>query len=258
MPEILQDLSCPDCGAPLKARPGEAIVTCGYCGSDVNMAVGSKYFLRHSIIPPKIGQEAIDAVIKGWMGRGFLKPSDLARKYSVLSKELQIIPLFIIHAVARTNYEGMLTRTGANVPKRGVLEKEYYWKVLGRRASDFPTREYTVPLAAKVEFSIAAIAPGARFLNSEMDEAEAVSIAKEEMDGHHKFLLDKEMDTVAKLDTAVDVKDTEFIHISAWFVSYQYQGKVYNLILDGATGEDIRAEIPQPEKKGLFGSLFGG
>jgi len=258
MPEILQELSCPDCGGPLKARPGEAIVTCGYCGSDVNMAVGSKYFLRHSIIPPKIGQDSIDAVIKGWMGRGFLKPSDLARKYSVLSKELQIIPLFIVHALAKTNYEGALTRTGQITPKKGILEKEYYWKVLGRRASDFPTREYTVPLAAKADFSVAALTSGARFLNSEMDEQEAISVAREEMDSHQKFLLEKEMDTVTKLDTAVDIKDTEFLHVSAWFVTYQYQGKVYNLILDGATGEDIKAEIPQPERKGLLGSLFGG
>jgi len=258
MPEILQELSCPDCGAPLKAQAGEAIVTCGYCGSDVNMAVGSKYFLRHSIIPPKIGPDAVDEVIRGWMGRGFLKPGDLARKYKVLSKELQVIPLFIVHAVAKTDYEGAMTRTGEHIPKKGVLEKEYYWKVLGRRASDFPTREYTVPLAAKTAFSIAALTPGARFLNSEMGEDEAQTIAKQEMENHHRFLLSREMDIVSKMDTRVDVRDTEFLHVSAWFVSYQYHGKVYNLILDGATGEDIKAEIPQPEAKGLLGSLFGG
>jgi len=258
MPDVLQELSCPDCGAPLKVLPGEAIVTCGYCGSDVNMAVGSKYFLRHSIIPPKIGPEALDGAIKSWMGRGFLKPGDLARKSKVMSSELQIIPLFIVHAVARTEYEGALTRTGQNVPKKGLLEKEYYWKVLGRRASDFPTREYTVPLAAKVAFTVAELAKGAKFLNSEMGEDEAVAKARQEMEENQRFLLGQELDTFSRLDTAVAVKDTEFLHVSAWFVTYQYRGKVYKLILDGATGEDIMAEIPQAESSGLLGGLFGG
>ena len=29
MPEIIQKLGCPDCGAPLKVQAGDAIVTCG-------------------------------------------------------------------------------------------------------------------------------------------------------------------------------------------------------------------------------------
>ena len=256
MPEILQKLNCPDCGAPLKVQSGDAIVTCGYCGSDVNLAIGSKYFLKHSIIPPKIGQDSIDAVIKSWMGRGFLKPDDLARKHKVVSKELQILPIFVVHATASTNYRGELTRTGQPVPKSGVLQKEYYWKVLGRRASKFPTMEYEVPLAAKIDFEISALVPGAKFLNSEMGEEEAVSIAKQEIEAHQRTLLESELDAISKFDTKLDIKDTEFLHVSAWFVTYQYQGKLYDLILDGATGEDVKAEIPQSEKKGLFG--FGG
>jgi hypothetical protein len=258
MPEILQKLNCPDCGGPLKVQAGDAIVTCGYCGSDVNLAVGSKYFLKHSIIPPKIGLGAIDSLIRGWMARGFLKPGDLAKKSKVISKELQILPLFIVHANVKSEYAGTLTRAGQPTERSGVLEKEYYWKVLGRRASAFPTREYTVPLAAKTDFNVSALVEGAKFLNSEIGEEEAVAAAKQEMDAHHRFLLEKEVDVISKLDTKIGVRDTEFLHVSAWFVTYQYQGKVYNLILDGATGEDIAAEIPQAEKKGLLGSLFGG
>jgi hypothetical protein len=257
MPEIVQKLSCPDCGGPLKVQAGDAIVTCGYCGSDVNLAIGSKYFLKHSMIPPKIGPDSIDAVIKAWMGSGFLKPDDLARKHKVVSKELQILPIFIVNAVARTRYSGQLTRTGYPTPKTGVLEKEYFWKVLGRRASAFPTRAYEVPLAAKVDFEISRLVTGANFLNSEMNEEEAVNIARQEMDKHHRFLLEKELDVIDSCDTEFELRNTEFIHVPAWFVMYQYNGKMYNLILDGATGQDVKADIPQ-KGKGLFGGMFGG
>ncbi|MBA3045612.1 MAG: hypothetical protein KKH41_04750 [Candidatus Thermoplasmatota archaeon] len=257
MPEILQKLNCPDCGGPLKVQAGDAIVTCGYCGSDVNLAVGSKYFLKHSIIPPRIGQDSIDSVIKAWMGRGFLKPDDLARKYKLVSRELQMLPLFIVNATVRTEYEGEITRTGQPAPRSGVLEKEYYWKVLGRRASAFPTREYQVPLAAKEDFEISKLVPGIKFLNSEMAEDEAINIARQEMEAHHRFLLEKELDTLSRFETKFDIRNTEFLHVSAWFITYQYNGKLYNLILDGATGDDVKADIPQ-KGKGLFGGLLGG
>ena len=257
MPEIVEELSCPDCGAPLKVKAGEAIVTCEYCSSDVNLAVGSKYFLKHSMVPPKFDTRAIDDLINGWMGRGFLKPSDLQRKYRVLSKELQVLPLFVVHVTAKTQYKGQMTRTGQPIEKAGVLEKEYFWEVLGRRASAFPTREYNVPLAAKTDFHMSKLVPGAQFLNSELDEGQAGSIARQQIQEHHRYLLEQELDVVENLDTTVDIQDTEFIHVSAWFVTYQYRGKAYELILDATTGEDIKAEIPQMEKKGLKG-LFGG
>jgi hypothetical protein len=150
-----------------------------------------------------------------------------------------------------------MTRTGQNIPKKGVLENEYYWKVLGRRASTFPTKEYNVPLSAKTDFEISTLLPGSKFLNSEMGEEEAIAIAKQEMEAHHRFLLEKDLDEISELDTTFDVKNTEFLHVSAWFVTYQYNGRMYNLILDGATGEDVKAEIPQ-KGKGFLGGLFGG
>ncbi len=258
MVEIGQGMSCPECGGPLRVQPGDAIVTCEYCGSDVNLAVGSKYFLKHTIIPSKITLDGITEVIRSWMKKGFLKPGDLARRSKVVSSELQFLPLFIVHAIVSTTYQGLLTRTGENLEKDGELKKEYYWKVLGRRASAFPTRAYEVPLSGKVDFDTSKLVKGSKFLNSEMDEKEAEAIASQEMKEHHKFLLQTELDEIRKLETVVNIRDIEILHVPAWFVSYEYHGKIYDLILDGATGEDIKAEIPPIEKKGLFGKLFGG
>jgi hypothetical protein len=258
MVEIAQEISCPDCGAPLKVRAGEAIVTCEYCGSDVNLAVGTKYFLKHSIIQPKLDNEAVAKLVHSWMSKGFLKPGDLARKYKVVGMELQILPMFIVHVVARTDYEGALTRTGENLKRKDVLEKEYYWKVLGRRASRFPTREYDIPLSAKTDFDISKLMEGCKFLNSELDEAESENLARQEIEAHHRFLLSQELDEIHSISTVVEVRDTEFLHVPAWFVSYQYKGRVYELILDGATGEDVKAEIPPIESKGFLGKMFGG
>lgn len=258
MAEVAESINCPDCGAPLKVRPGEAIITCEYCSSDVNLAVGAKYFLKHTIIPARFDQSAATEVIKSWMRKGFLKPDDLARKSKVVSMELQFLPVFIVHAVADTKYDGLMTRTGQNVVKKGNLQKEYYWLVLGRRASAFPAREYEVPLSGKVDFDVSKLVAGCKFLNSEIDEKEAGTITRQQLDEHQRFLLSTDLDVVNFMETKVEIKDTEFLHVPAWFVTYEYRGKRYDLILDGATGEDIKAEIPPVEGKGMFGKIFGG
>ena len=82
-------------------------------------------------------------------------------------------------------------------------------------------------------------------------------MASQQLKEHQKFLLERELDIIQELNTSVKIIDTEFLHVSAWFITYQYRGKAYELILDACTGDDIMAEIPQIEKRGLKG-LFGG
>jgi hypothetical protein len=257
MVQIAEEIGCPDCGAPLKVKAGEAIITCEYCGSDVNLAVGKKYFLKHSIIPCKYTKDGILKEVKSWMKKGFLKPSDLARKSRVVFVELRFLPFFVVHLTASTKYEGVFTRTGGNINKKGDIVKEYYWKVLGRRGSSFPTRSYEIPVASKADFNISLLSPEARFLNSEIDEKEAENTASQEVKEHQKFLLSTEVDHITDINTTVNIKNTEFLHAPAWFVKYEYRGKTYELIMDGATGDEIKAEIPPMEKKGVFGKLFG-
>jgi len=259
MPEIAESIHCPNCGAPLELKPGEVIITCGFCGSDHNMAVGKKFFLKHSIIPSRIPPAQVEGLARNWMRGGFLKPQDLAKRAVIRSAEMTFLPFFVVHLYATSRYEGLFTRTGQNIPKKGDMTREYYWKVLGRRASSFPTQEYEIPLAGKVEFNLGHVPEGAKFLNAEMDEGEARQKVRMEVDGHHKFLLENEVDIVQSMETDVDVKDVEFVHAPVWTIVYEYGGRTYQLLLDGASGKDIRGDIPeQAKKKGLFGGLLGG
>ncbi len=257
MVEIAEEIGCPDCGAPLKIKAGEAIITCEYCGSDVNLAVGKKYFLKHSIISAKFDNSAIVKEVGSWMKKGFLKPSDLARKSKILNADLKFLPFFIINLSAKTSYEGVLTRTGQNIDKKGDFAKTYYWKIVGRRGTFFPTRSYQIPASGKSDFNLSLLSKDGKFLNSELDEKEAGEIAIQEVKEHHKFLLSSEVDHITSMNTQIDIKNTEFLHAPIWFINYEYGGKTYELILDGATGEEIKAEIPAIEKKGIFGKLFG-
>jgi hypothetical protein len=256
MVQVAEKINCPECGGSLRLSGGEAIVTCEYCGSAVNMAVGSKYFLKHSIIPNRLAPAEAERHARSWMSGGFLKPADLAVKAKMVSMELSFVPLFVINATAETSYSGLFTRAGPATPRKGVLRKEYCWKVLGRRASDFPAREYDVPLAAKAQFSLSLLEPSSRFLNAEIGDGEAVERARQEIESNQLFLISQDVDHLEGAETKFDARDMEFLHVPVWNVRYEYRKRIYELVLDGHTGQVVKGEIPQAG--GFFGPLFGG
>lgn len=261
MTEIAEKLNCPNCGGPLKLQAGEVIVTCEFCGAALNMAVGKKYFLRHSIIPNKYTPEQISNIARQWMGGGFLKPKDLATASQIREMNLTFLPFFVIHVSVNSVYSGVLTRTGQHIPKKGDFTRDYHWKILGRRASKFPTKEYEIPLSGKVDFDLAHVSKNAKFLNSEMDEREAQTLLKQEIEGHHRFLLSSEMDVISEVSTTLKVRNTEFVHAPLWFMKYEYKGKLYELIFDGASGIVVRGDIPafdDTSTKGFFKKMLGG
>ncbi|MDI6708598.1 MAG: hypothetical protein QME47_05905 [Candidatus Thermoplasmatota archaeon] len=258
MVEVVQQISCPSCGAPVKVVPGEIIITCEYCGSD--MKLGEKFFLKHSIIPGRYKSEDVVEIVKKWMGGGFYKPDDLAKRSIIKSVECVFLPFFIVHLEALTRYSGFFTRTGENIPKNGELKKEYFWKVLGRRSSEFPTKEYHIPLSGKTQFNLAHISKNAKFLNSEIDEKEAENIARQEVGMHQKYLLEDTIDLFSSLDTDCKIIDTELVHAPVWFIDYDYKKHIYKILVDGASGETIKGGIPLPDTsfKGLFKEMKRG
>src|SRR5207249_216289 len=78
----------------------------------------------------------------------------------------------------------------------GDLRRDYFWKILGRRSGDFPTREYKLPLGLKVPFDTGGMVRDSRFLNAEVDEDEAERLTREDVDGHQRELLKDLVDVI--------------------------------------------------------------
>ncbi len=255
MVKLVEKLSCPNCGAPLDLSPGEIIVTCKYCGSDVRIAGERRFLLKHSMIIARFDTNGIVRMIQSWLGGGAFRPDDLARSSKIERLECVYLPFYVFEVDALTNWRGVMSRTGQPIEKSGELRKDYFWKILARRSSDFPTREYRLPLSAKANFDIAHLVRDSKFLNAEVDEDEAMRLTEDEVKQHQKrLLIGDEVDDLIEVSTRVDIKDTEFVHAPLWFARYSYRNRMYEMILDGALGEVIKADIPPPDVgfKGLF------
>lgn len=248
---IVKELKCSYCGAPISFKPGEIIATCRYCGYTVVIETGEAFTFEHSMLLNKYNPVQVEEPVKSWMRSGFLKPQDMAGKSKITEKKLMYLPFWIISLEVTSIYKGVFERISPPVVKEGEISKKYDWLILSRKAAEFPTREYDVPLDGKVPYDFSKIEEFAEVLNSEIDREEAVEIAKQEIVENHRYLIQQDVDRIIEMKNEIRVNQAVYLHAPIWLIKYEYKGKSYSLWLDGATGTIIKGDIP-PAKFGIF------
>jgi hypothetical protein len=242
---VAQNIRCSHCGAPVEFKPGEIIATCKYCGFTTVIETGQVFNFEHSLLLNKYDLNQADDLIRDWMRSGFMKPSDLAKKSKIIEKNLVYLPFWVVSVEAKTSYKGLFERIAPPVVKEGKIEKEYNWLVLAREAAGFPTREYDVPLEGKIPYDFRKIEGFAKVLNSEIERDEALELAKQQIEAHHRYLLQQDVDKIVDISTEFNLKQIVYLHAPIWFIKYDYRGESYQLLIDGATGMAVKGDIPQ-------------
>jgi len=251
MTAVAQEIRCSHCGAPVEFKPGEIVATCKYCGFTTVIETGQAFTFEHSLILNRFDEKTVEDPIREWMRSGFLKPRDLAKKSKLTEKELAYLPFWVVTAEAKSTYKGIFERIAPVITKEGTIAHEYNWLVLARGASDFPTREYEVPLEGKIPFDFRRIEGFAKVLNSEVDRDQALELARQQIEAHHRYLLQQDVDKIVEIKTEFAVKNVVYLHAPIWFAKYEYKGNAYQLIVDGTSGATLKGDIP-PSKFGLL------
>ena len=242
---VAQEIRCSHCGAPVEFKPGEIIATCKYCGFTTVIETGQAFNFEHSLLMNEYDETQIEELVRDWMRSGFMKPPDLAKKSKILEKNLVYLPFWVVSVEANSSYKGIFERIAPPIVKEGKIEQEYNWLVLAREAAEFPTREYNVPLEGKIPYDFRKIEGFAKVLNSEIDRDEALALAKQQIEAHHRYLLRQDVDKIVEMNTEINVKQMVYLHAPIWFIKYDYRGESYQLLIDGATGTVIKGDIPQ-------------
>ncbi|MFA5572037.1 MAG: hypothetical protein GX799_04105 [Crenarchaeota archaeon] len=241
---LAENIRCSHCGAPVEFKPGEIIATCKYCGFTTVIQTGQAFTFEHSLLLNSYNIKQMEGFVKDWMHSGFMKPSDLAKKSKITDRTLIYLPFWVITCEASTNYKGIFERIAPPIVKEGEIKKKYNWLVLARQSSDFPTRSYDVPLAGKIPYDFRKIESFAKILNSEIEREQATKLAQQQIDSHHRFLLQEDVDRIVEATTTVIPKQMVYLHAPIWFIRYEYRGSSYQMLIDGAKGIILKGDIP--------------
>ena len=249
MNDIVKEISCAHCSGPLSLKPGEIVVTCKYCGFTSAIETGKPFEFEHSLIVNEYADVQVTESVKRWIRGSFSAPRDLASKAAVVGTELFYLPFWVVVTEASSHCKGIFERISPSVTKEWDTANNYSWLVLARRGSDFPTRSYEMPLEGKIPYDFMKIDAGAKVLNAELDATEATEIAKKEIRNLHEFLAKDTVDRIIEMTTEFNVNSTLYLHSPIWFASYDYKKQRYRILMDGATGEVIKGDLPPPEFK---------
>ncbi len=241
---VAENIRCSHCGAPVEFKPGELIATCKYCGFTTVIETGQAFNFEHSILYNSYSPEQMEGLVHDWMRSGFMKPGDLAKKAKIAESNLTYLPFWVVSCEASTKYKGIFERIAPPIVKEGEIKKKYDWLVLARQASNFPTQSYDVPLGGKVPYDFRKIEEFAKVLNSEIEREQAVELARQQIDAHHRFLLQQDVDRVVEAATSLDLKQIVYLHAPVWFIRYEYKGNSFQMLVDGAKGMVLKGDIP--------------
>lgn len=244
MVAVTSEINCSHCGAPLPVQPGEILVTCNYCGFTSVIETGKAFEFEHSLILNSVRAEQVPESLQSWLGNSFMAPRDVAKKSAITEQNLVYLPFWVVSGEASTHYKGVFERIAPPVEKEGDIANRYDWLVLARRKSDFPTRAFHISLSGKIPFEATKIERGAKVLNSEVSSDEAVQQARDEIENLHEYLAKDKIDRVVDVKTDLDVSGTYYLHGPVWFVTYDYRKSRHQVLLDGASGEVIKGDLP--------------
>ena len=139
-------LNCSNCGAPIEYVEGESVLTCEHCGS-ATMLAGFDQIVTiqsHSIIRPKLDEDAAVKAARTWLSEGRLKPAGLGDAADLKSVSGRVLPYWIVKSFASTSWRGM-NRRSRTVGSGQQRRTEEYWEPADGRFSD----NYTWPVYAR-------------------------------------------------------------------------------------------------------------
>ncbi len=261
-------VSCNDCGATVNVSPGEQTAKCAFCGSQQVLAqeAPGTAIRPESLVPFKVDKKAANSKFEAWLGELWFRPSDLKKMAKLQEMGGVYIPFWTFDAWARSDwtaeagyhyYESeSYTDEQGNQSTRQVQRTR--WEYVSGWRQDFfddtlvcASKGLPVELVAKFQtFDTQQLTPyQPQFLAGWRAESYAVELmpawgsAQQNMSSVQQGRCSSDVpgDTHRSLVVHNQFSHVTFKHVllPIWIAAYRYQGKPYQFLVNGQTGEVV-------------------
>jgi DNA-directed RNA polymerase subunit RPC12/RpoP len=275
--------NCSNCGAPLNLTQEDLVVTCRYCGFTMTVATREE-IKKHSMLENRLlSQQAVEAAQK-YMDKGIFRVgvsndasiTNVKLRYVpfwVCSANTNTFFKGVtgtgimgeIHQAQEATSDkrssglakfGKLMLAGAKAyaetqqKDRGPrtvsysFSNNYIWPTLARQTMISEINYYDVPATRKIPFDVGKIQSDAEFLNIELNEEEAKTKVKSEVEAKERLIASGKVDTLETCNVTVVLGEAELVHAPVWFVHYTLKGENYVIAVDGCEGKVLGGGRP--------------
>lgn len=239
---------CEGCGASMSYDASASALRCPFCGgADLTATHDAKTLSARFIVPFRIDRTAATTILRGWLGRGFWRPGDLATG-AVVS---HIVPVFVPYWVFRASTYTYWTADSSVTPP---YARASWHPVSGEHRSEY-AGVLVGASGALTQHETAALCPFDLSQGAPPDEVDLNNVTVEQFAVQRKYArplarlgleqLEAEACKVyvrgscrnMKVNVRVEGLSSEPMLLPVWIMAYQYRGKLFRFLINGQSGK---------------------
>lgn len=256
---------CTRCGARETLDPGVAATSCAFCGTAtvVDAPPDPRMVRPEGVVPFAVDFRTALARFREWVGKLWFRPGDLRLRASVETLRGVYIPFWTFDAATRSTWRAeagfhqdvpVQVRQGHRLVTRNERRTRWEWRqgTLEKGFDDLPVPASQGLQPADTEgiepFPTADLTPyDPRFLSGFLAEEVGVDLehgwafARQRMQREIRAACAAEVpgDTHRNLEVETEITGVAYkgALLPVWIAAYQYGGKTYRFLVNGATGK---------------------
>ncbi len=257
---------CSSCGAEIVMNGVETSTYCSYCGQPtIIFSRMTSMYRPDYVIPFSVTKKKAVKILQSQLSRGFLIPDEV-KHFKVEQVKGVYIPFFLYDM----HYHNKMYLRG-EVRRRYVAQKKYYYREaecdfqnLSIWASEYIQEDIILKLEP---YRMDELKPfDVTYLSGfysdrySIGDLELTKAAKKRADD---IFFDEVKRSVKAQEIEIvqdyperEIKDTKYVLLPAWFLSFRYQDETYTILVNGQTGKLV-GTVPyiKAKAKRLFAGL---
>lgn len=242
------NFQCAGCGASMSYDASAGSLRCPFCASvELVPQKDAKILSPRRVVPFAVGRDAAVSAMRGWLGRGFFRPGNLAAQAAVVQMQPVYVPYWVFEARTHTHWTADTDRTppGARAnwyPLAGEHRGSYAGLLIGASGALQPRET-----ANLCPFDLAAGVPP--------EQVDLDNITVEQFSVPRKYArplaeggleqLESEACTSAYVpgrarnvhaNVLIDGMSSEPVLLPVWIMAYRYKDRVFRFLVNGQSG----------------------
>ena len=261
MSENILHTTCPNCGAPLDFKEGDAVAFCAYCNTMVKLRE-IKEEEEHYMLEITLDRGMMRTALVGDLLKVPGVPEKVRETLQIVDAKLVYIPYYVLQVHGTLKWKGLGKQARYSIPYKGAYRHiSFYLKpetglfddqivtivYAGNIKNQF-LENYKVATRGKRYFAIGEIKEkGGEVIDPVFDFKKAREIGLERIKMKHLEMLREEIEKVEEAIPQYEVIQIQLIHVPMWFIKWKIgkRGKTYKAIIDAASGVTLYADVPR-------------
>lgn len=242
--EALHGLACPRCGGMVPIPEGQAIVKCPYC--DLRSLVKGERGIRHYQVPLRLDRPSALAALSRFLSGNIAIARDAPRKAQVSEAFVAYVPYWMVWGrMAAWVFGEKQVGSGDNrhyEPREKRIVEEMSWDAAACDVGEFGVNSVEMRGVQFEPYDSDKLHGSGMVFEPVGSLTDAMAAA--EANFQENVRKKSDLDRVSQVFTRMLRQQMGVVYYPLWIVRYLYRGRVFQVAVDGFSGQVLYGKAP--------------